>query len=173
LAALLGTSALLYAQDTRQQEPRQPENQQRQPEDQQKPDEPKAQQTKPSPDQENKKPTKQEKQEKKEQDKQAKANQANRDQKPAASANGGGRGGHIPDDKFRANFGRGHSFKAQTVFVSGQRQFAYGGYNFQLVDAWPAGWAYTDDCYIDFIDGEYFLIDLLHPGMRIAIIVVT
>jgi hypothetical protein len=42
----------------------------------------------------------------------------------------------------------------------------------RLVDAWPAGWAYTDDCYIDYIDGEYFLFDLLHPGVRIAVFVV-
>lgn len=163
LSALLGASAFLYAQDTKQQE-------QRAPEDQQEQEEPKAQeQEKPSPEQEKKKPTKQEK---KDQEKQAKANQANKDQKPVAAGNGGGKGGRIPDDKFRANFGQSHSFKAQTVFVSGQRQFAYGGYNFQLVDAWPSGWAYTDNCYIDFIDGEYFLIDLLHPGMRIALIVV-
>jgi len=70
-----------------------------------------------------------------------------------------GGGGRIPDDKFRANFGHDHHFRASTVIVSGRPQFAYGGYNFQLVDVWPAGWAYTDDCYIDFIDGEYFLFD--------------
>ena len=63
-------------------------------------------------------------------------------------------------------------FKARTVIVEGQPQFQYGGYSFQLVDAWPVGWAYTDDCYIDYIDGEYFLFDLLHPGVRVAIIVV-
>ncbi len=83
-----------------------------------------------------------------------------------------GKGGHIPDDKFRAHFGREHHFSARTVIVSGQPQFQYGGYSFELVDAWPAGWAYTDDCYIDYIDGEYFLFDLLHPGVRVAVFVV-
>jgi len=34
------------------------------------------------------------------------------------------------------------------------------------------GWAYADDCYIDFIDGEYVLIDLLHPGVQIVLVVV-
>jgi hypothetical protein len=58
------------------------------------------------------------------------------------------------------------------VIVQGRPQFQYGGYNFELVDAWPADWAYTDDCYIDYIDGDYYLIDLLHPGIRLAVFVV-
>jgi hypothetical protein len=41
-----------------------------------------------------------------------------------------------------------------------------------FVDAWPAGWGYTDDCYIDYVDGEYFLFDVLHPGVRNAVTVV-
>jgi hypothetical protein len=84
----------------------------------------------------------------------------------------GNQGRHIPDDQFRAHFGHDHHFRAQGVIVAGQPQFQYGGYSFQLVDAWPADWAYTDDCYIDYIDGEYFLFDLLHPGVRVAIFIV-
>lgn len=93
---------------------------------------------------------------------------------PAAAqgSNGQGRGGHIPDNQFHAHFGRSHSFRAQGVIVSGQSQFVYNSYTFELVDAWPADWAYTDECYIDYIDGEYFLFDLLHPGIRIAVFVV-
>lgn len=83
-----------------------------------------------------------------------------------------GKGGHIPDEQFRSHFGHEHHFSAKSVIVAGRPQFQYGGYNFQLVDAWPVGWAYTDDCYIDYIDGEYFLFDLLHPGVRVAIFVV-
>jgi hypothetical protein len=90
-----------------------------------------------------------------------------------ANANGNQRGGHIPDDKFRASFGRQHTFAMQQpTVVQGQPTFQYGGYSFALVDAWPAGWAYTDQCYIDYIDGEYFLFDLVHPGVRLAIVVV-
>ncbi|MGO8795233.1 MAG: hypothetical protein ACLQLC_10455 [Candidatus Sulfotelmatobacter sp.] len=89
-----------------------------------------------------------------------------------AQAHPGGKGGHIPDDKFKAHFGRSHTFTAKTVIVQGQPQFSYGGYSFELVDAWPVGWAYTDECYIDYIDGEYFLFDLLHPGVRVAVFVV-
>jgi hypothetical protein len=78
--------------------------------------------------------------------------------------------GRIPDDRFRANFGREHSFHPpHPEVVSGRPQFQYGGYSFVMVDAWPADWAYTDDCYIDYIDGEYFLFDLRHPGVRIAL----
>jgi hypothetical protein len=78
----------------------------------------------------------------------------------------------IPDDKFRANFGRQHTTVInKTVIVEGRPSFQYGGYWFGISQAWPVGWAYTDTVYIDYIDGEYFLFDLLHPGVRIALIV--
>jgi hypothetical protein len=80
-------------------------------------------------------------------------------------------GTRIPDDKFRSHFGRQHTFAVHVNRVAGQPRFTYGGYTFQIVDAWPADWAYTDDCYVDYIDGEYFLFDLAHPGVRIAIMV--
>ena len=60
----------------------------------------------------------------------------------------------------------------QPVIVEGRPRFQYSGYWFVISAPWPAGWAYTDDCYIDYIDGEYFLFDLLHPGVRIALFVV-
>ncbi|MGA9528383.1 MAG: hypothetical protein WBS24_09725 [Terriglobales bacterium] len=83
-----------------------------------------------------------------------------------------GKGGHIPDDKFRANFGKGHTFVVNhPVIVNNQPTFQYGGYTFIMAQPWPMGWAYTDDCYIDYIDGEYFLFDLLHPGVQIEIFV--
>ena len=58
---------------------------------------------------------------------------------------------------------------ARPSVVNGQPTFQYGGYSFVLVDPWPVGWAYSDDCYIDYVDGEYFLFDLVHPGVRIAL----
>ncbi|MFZ3340335.1 MAG: hypothetical protein WA213_05600 [Terriglobales bacterium] len=89
-----------------------------------------------------------------------------------AHARPAGKSGHIPDDKFRSNFGRGHTFHvSRPVIVNNQPTFNYGGYSFIMVDPWPVGWAYTDDCYIDYIDGEYFLFDLLHPGVRVALFV--
>jgi hypothetical protein len=58
------------------------------------------------------------------------------------------------------------------VIVENRPRFQSGGFWFEIIDVWPAEWAYTDDCYIDYIDGEYFLFDLLHPGVRVAVFVV-
>ena len=83
-----------------------------------------------------------------------------------------GQSAHIPDDRFREHFGRQHTVVIrQPVIVEGRPRFQYSGYWFVISDPWPAEWAYTDDCYIDYIDGEYFLFDVLHPGIRIALFV--
>jgi hypothetical protein len=79
----------------------------------------------------------------------------------------------IPDDKFRAHFGREHTFRVgHPVIVGGRPQFSYGGYSFVMVDPWPVGWAYTDMVYIDFIGGAYYLINPVHPGVQIVVNVV-
>src|SRR6185312_6104162 len=86
----------------------------------------------------------------------------------------GNRGRRIPDDQFRTHFGREHHFhvqREQVVNVS-QPVVVYGGYSWQLAEPWPSDWSYDDDCYIDEVDGEYFLFDVLHPGMRIAVFIV-
>jgi len=89
-----------------------------------------------------------------------------------AHARPAGKGGHIPDDKFRSHFGKEHHFHpSRPTVVNGQPTFVYGGYSFIMVDPWPAEWAYSDDCYIDYVDGEYFLFDVLHPGVRVALFV--
>lgn len=100
----------------------------------------------------------------------------------ASTENGGharraGRSVHIPDDKFKQTFGREHRFSVtrvvhETTIVPNQTQFVYGGYTFVFVESWPAEWAYTDDCYIDYVDGDYFLFDAVHPGIRIALFVI-
>jgi hypothetical protein len=84
------------------------------------------------------------------------------------------RGRRIPDDRFRSNFGREHHFhvdRTRVVNVS-QPVVVYGGYSFQLVDAWPGEWSYDDDCYIDYVDDQYYLFDTRHPGIRVAVFVV-
>ncbi len=84
-----------------------------------------------------------------------------------------GKSAPIPDEKFRAGFGRQHTFViSRPVVVEGQPRFQYSGYWFEIVDAWPGDWAYTDDVYVDYIDGDYFLFDLLHPGVRVAVFVI-
>jgi hypothetical protein len=76
----------------------------------------------------------------------------------------------IPDDKFRAHFGHEHTFHiGHPVIVEGRPRFSYGGYSFVMVDPWPVGWGYNDQVYVDFIDGEYFLINPVHPGVRVVV----
>ena len=83
------------------------------------------------------------------------------------------RGGRIPEDHFRAHFGREHTFVInRPVIVESRPRFQYSGYWFEIVEPWPAGWAYTDDCYIDYIDDTYYLFDPLHPGVRLVVLVV-
>ena len=76
--------------------------------------------------------------------------------------------GRIPEDRFRSSFGREHHFRVEHV---DNRRFHYGGYWFTFNEGWPVAWAYTDDFYIDFIDGQYYLIDLSHPGVQLLLVV--
>jgi hypothetical protein len=79
----------------------------------------------------------------------------------------------IPDDRFRANFGREHVFViSQPVMVGGYSRFQYGGFWFGFVQPWPVGWYYTDDVYVDYIDGGYYLYNPYYPDARVSISVV-
>lgn len=84
------------------------------------------------------------------------------------------RGKRIPDPKFRASFGRQHTFRVQRAQIvdSPQPTIVYGGYSFLLVDPWPSVWAFDDVVFIDFVDDEYFLFDPLYPGIRVALVVI-
>jgi hypothetical protein len=81
--------------------------------------------------------------------------------------------GRIPDAQFHSNFGREHTFHVgHPVVVEGQSRFQFGDYWFGFGEPWPVGWADTDDVYVDYIDGQYYLIDPVHPGLRLALVVV-
>ena len=81
--------------------------------------------------------------------------------------------GRIPDDRFRANFGEGHTFVInEPVMVGGYSRFQYSGFWFGFVNPWPMGWYYTDNVYVDYIDGGYYLCNPYYPGARVAISVV-
>jgi hypothetical protein len=87
-----------------------------------------------------------------------------------------GKSARIPDNQLKAHFGRPHTFAAKqvittTTIVPNQTQFVYVGYTFIFVDPWPTDWLLTDDCYIDYVDDEYFLLDVFHPGIRVALII--
>jgi hypothetical protein len=76
----------------------------------------------------------------------------------------------ISDDHFRAHFGREHYFAVGHVTMeAGHPHFGYGGYRFEIGQPWPARWAYTDHCYIDFVEGRYFLFNARYPGVRVAV----
>jgi hypothetical protein len=81
--------------------------------------------------------------------------------------------GRIPDDRFRASFGVEHTFVINApVMVGGYSRFQYGGFWFGFDQQWPVGWYYTDNVYVDFIDGGYYLYNPYYPGARVAINVV-
>ena len=92
-------------------------------------------------------------------------------ERPPAQRDAGNRNARrIPDQDFRTNFGREHAFR---VARRDDRRFNYGGYWFVYSQPWPAGWSYDDDVYVDDIDGEYYLIDPIHPGIRLLVIVAS
>jgi hypothetical protein len=80
--------------------------------------------------------------------------------------------GRIPDDRFRASFGRGHTFHvSRSDFAGASRRFQYGGFWFAMANPWPVGWLYTDAVYVDYMNGGYFLCDPIHPGVYLSITV--
>jgi len=83
-----------------------------------------------------------------------------------ASNNGGGR---IPDDRYKANFGREHRFRVNQGDYDRDRRFQYGGYSFGFVDPWPSNWLYTQDVFVVEIDGVYYLCNASYPGVNIAL----
>jgi hypothetical protein len=77
-------------------------------------------------------------------------------------------GGRIPADRFKAHFGREHSFRvSEGDFRSGR--FQYGGYWFGFGAAWPNNWLYTQDVYVIEIDGVYYLCNASYPGVNLIL----
>lgn len=113
-----------------------------------------------------------EKQRDKQQKEQAKRGQTETTRPGDRRQQSAGKGQRIPPEKFRASFGREHHFR---VARSGgdDRRFRYGGYWFEVVEVWPAGWSFDDDCYIEEVGDDYFLVDIVHPEVRVLVIVVS
>jgi hypothetical protein len=81
--------------------------------------------------------------------------------------------GRIPDDKYKAHFGREHTFHVgHPTVVEGRPRFQYGGYSFIIAQAWPTGWGYNDDVYVIAVNGVYYLVDVAHPGVQLELQVV-
>src|ERR1700686_3791963 len=100
------------------------------------------------------------------QDKNTRQEEKNPEQTQRAAGNHGGR---IPDDRFRANFGREHSFRVSQDDYSRDRRFQYGGYWFGFVDAWPSNRRYTEDVFVVEIDGVYYLCNPMYPGVNVTL----
>lgn len=88
-----------------------------------------------------------------------------------------GKSAHIPDPQFKASFGKQHAFTVNrvittTTIVPNQTQFVVSGFTFIFLDPWPADWLFTDECYIDLVEDQYFLFDVFHPGVRVALFVI-
>lgn len=90
-------------------------------------------------------------------------------QKPAVAVNrGGSQHGRISDAHYASSFGSGHRFHVNRGEYT-SRRFTYGGYSFGFVDPWPVAWGYSDDVYVVYTDGGYYMYDYVHPGVRISI----
>jgi len=123
------------------------------------------------------KATKQEEKPAARQEKNAKPEEKNAKQeqnsKPAAKNEqqqraAGNRGGQIPADKFKANFGQQHTFRVSQGDYNNHR-FQYGGYSFGFVDPWPSNWLYTQNVYVIEIDGVYYLCNPSFPGVNLVL----
>ena len=88
-----------------------------------------------------------------------------RQQQSTRRNNGGGR---IPDDRFKAHFGQGHTFRVSQGDYRNHR-FQYGGYSFGFVDPWPSNWLYTQNVYVIEINGVYYLCNSSFPGVNLAL----
>lgn len=74
----------------------------------------------------------------------------------------------LPEATVRASFGREHHFHVER---RDDRRFNYSGFWFTYSEPWPGDWDYNDDVYIEDIDGEYYLINPRHSGVRLLVIV--
>jgi hypothetical protein len=77
-------------------------------------------------------------------------------------------GGRIPADRFKAHFGREHSFRVSEGDYRNHR-FQYGGYWFGFASVWPSNWLYTQDVYVIEIDGVYYLCNANYPGVNLML----
>ncbi|MFZ0759808.1 MAG: hypothetical protein WAM69_07665 [Candidatus Sulfotelmatobacter sp.] len=164
LAGIIGTAVLsltlvassaAYAQDQHDQQEEQkdkPAEKKAQPEKTAKPEEKNAQEEK------NTKP-----EEKNAKQEEQRAPEAKPEKQEQHASNG-----RIPADRYKAHFGREHTFRvSEGDFRSGR--FQYGGYWFGFGGAWPSNWLYTQDVYVVEIDGMYYLCNPMYPGVNLAI----
>jgi hypothetical protein len=87
---------------------------------------------------------------------------------PTGRVRGGNEHGRISNDHYATHFGSRHSFHVNRGDYD-HRRFWYGGYQFGFIDPWPIGWGYSDDVYVEYTDGGYYMYNRFRPGVRISI----
>lgn len=99
----------------------------------------------------------------------SKSEQKNAEQQHAQPAqHAGSQAGRIPADRYKANFGREHSFRVSEGDYRNHR-FQYGGYWFGFAAPWPSNWLYTQDVYVVEIGGVYYLCNPAYPGVNVEL----
>lgn len=93
---------------------------------------------------------------------------------------GGYNGYRIPTNRYQSTFGPSHGFRMFSyplLMVGGFPRFQYGGMWLSVMDPWPEYWSDdwygSDDLYIEFFGGGYYLCNRMHPLDRIAITVIV
>ncbi|HEY4089632.1 MAG TPA: hypothetical protein VGM43_27085 [Bryobacteraceae bacterium] len=99
---------------------------------------------------------------------------ARREYNSRGNSFGGARHYVIPQNRFYSSFGRQHYFRiGRPVFYGRSARFQYGGFWFNFAGAAPAYWGpdwyNSDDVYIDYSDGGYYLYDNRYPGQGVPL----
>jgi hypothetical protein len=100
------------------------------------------------------------------QEKNTKPEEKNAQQQHAQPANNAG--GRIPADRYKANFGREHTFRVTQGDYNNHR-FQYGGYWFGFAAPWPGNWLYTQQVFVVDIGGVYYLCNPTYPGVNLEL----
>ena len=101
-----------------------------------------------------------------EQEKNTKPEEKNAQQQHAQPAKSAG--GRIPADRYKANFGREHTFRVTQGDFNNHR-FQYGGYWFGFAAPWPSNWLYTQQVFVVDIGGVYYLCNPTYPGVNVEL----
>ena len=171
LLLLIGSTTAAYAPQEQSDKPEKQEEKAK-PEKQDKQDKPAKQEAKPAKQEPQDKPAKQDAKQAKQEPQDKPAQQQNqksaKQSQPDGRNPGSGDHGRISDDHYRASFGSEHNFHVNRGDYD-HRRFDYGGYSFGFIDPWPVGWGYTDNVYVVYDDGAYYMYDVVHPGIRISV----
>ncbi len=171
LSLMLGVAAPVFAQqeqhDQQEEKKAQPEEKKAQPEQKKAQPEEKRAPEKSAKQEEKNAPQKEHNAKPEQKNAQEQHAQPTKEAQPAKRA--AGNGGRIPQARYKANFGREHTFRVSQAEYSGGRRFQYGGYWFGFVDAWPSNWLYTQDVFVVEINGAYYLCNPSFPGVNVAL----